>query len=262
MVFGRAAPLAAVAKQSTLTAGAIYALSCFLLTGPVALLGAVAAWRELGGYVRWVLAAVVLHFVAVAVAGGDWMPLSRLVTPVLPASALVVAAIGAAADQGSALRRWAPRVLVFLAVGLELFVWAGPGLRSRRVLADRMQTIESARPGLEGARVIGTLDVGWVGVAAPDAAIFDFAGVTDPMIAVLPGGHTSKPIPDEVLAQRSPDALVLLLDDGAPLEVDWTRSRFARGVERWIALSPGIGEAMAPERVTEGRLRYVILRKR
>lgn len=262
ILFGRAAPLAAVAKQSTLGAGATYAAACFVLAGPLALV-APWGWRALPGYARWLGLAIAAHFVAIAAAGGDWMPLSRLAVPVLPAVAIVAAEmLGGQERSGRAIRRWATRAPVILALGLEIFVWFGPGFRARRVMGDRLATIEQTREVLSASKTIGSLDVGWVGAAAPAAKIFDFAGVTDPLVAVLPGGHTSKPIPDELLAARDVDTIVLLLADGAPLEEDWTRSQFARGVERWVALSPGIAERMSPVLVTTGRLRYVVLRRR
>ena len=89
-----------------------------------------------------------------------------------------------------------------------------------------------------------------------------FAPPGDPIVAALPGGHTSKPVPDELLAERNVDTIVMLLADGAELEADWTRSRFSRGVERWLALSPFVGDKFEPVMVTEGRLRYVVLRRK
>ncbi len=252
--FGRAAPLSLVAKQSTISAGATYAAACFVLTGPLALLALTFAPRA-PAYARWLAAAVAAHFAAVAFAGGDWMPLSRLVVPALPAVVL------ASSEALASCRAWA-RAPVAAALALELWVWAGPGGRARRVLSDRIVAIDAARSALADADVIATLDVGWVAAAAPHAQILDLAGVTDPEVAILRGSHTSKPVPDALLASRRVDALVLLLDGEAPVDVDWTRSRFARGVERWVALAPGMGGAMTPVLTTSGRLRYVVLRGR
>ncbi len=253
-IFGRPTPLAALAKPSSLSAGLTYAAACFLLTGPPALLAAW-TWPKIGRYSRWLLAAVGIHFIAIGFAGGDWMPLSRLAVPAILVVALVAAEILAT---GSRIAR----LFVAAAVAAEIFVWTGPGYRARRVQEDRSSVIEQARPMLAGSNVIGSLDIGWVGVAAPEAEVVDFAGVTDPIVAALPGGHTSKPIPDELLAEREVDTIVMLLADGAELEGDWTRSRFSRGVERWLALSPFVADKFEPVRVTEGRLRYVVLRRK
>lgn len=254
IVFGRPTPLAALAKPSSLSAGLTYAAACFLLTGPPALL-AVWTWRKMGRYSRWLLGAVGIHFVAIGLAGGDWMPLSRLAVPVIAVVALVAAEILASGS-------WMARLFVVAAVAAEIFVWTGPGYRARRVMADREVVIDEARPALASSKVIGSLDIGWIGAAAPEAAVVDFAGVSDPIVAALPGGHTSKPIPDELLAERDVDTIVMLLADGAELESDWTRSRFSRGVERWLALSPFVGDKFEPVHVTEGRLRYVVLRRK
>ena len=107
-VFGRAAPLSILAKPSDEMLGARYALACFLLTGPLALIAPL-AWRKLDGFARVLLLAIGVHFAAIAVAGGDWMPLSRLVAPVLPAVVLVAAEIAAVADLRLTRHGWPSR---------------------------------------------------------------------------------------------------------------------------------------------------------
>jgi hypothetical protein len=59
---------------------------------------------------------------------------------------------------------------------------------------------------------VATIDIGWVG-AATGAEIVDLAGVTDPEIAALPGGHTSKAVSGVLLTARHTDRLVLELDE-------------------------------------------------
>jgi hypothetical protein len=109
--------------------------------------------------------------------------------------------------------------------------------------------------------VVAALDIGWLG-AATDATIVDLAGLTDPVIAVLPGGHTSKAIPAALLDARKVDTIVLLLSEGASLREPWTASQFARVVEQRIARIPGLddefhvaAESAAPH------LRYVVLER-
>lgn len=254
IAFGRPTPLAALAKQTTSSAGLTYAAACFILTGPAALFS-VWTWHKTSAYARWLLGAVGIHFVAIGLAGGDWMPLSRLAVAVLPAVALVAAEIAAAGSRVA-------HALIAAALALEVFVWTGPGWRSRRVMADRTSVMDQAAPVLRSSRVIASLDVGWVGAAAPDASVLDLAGVTDPIVAALPGGHTQKPIPDQLIADRKVDTIVMLVADDAEVEDEWTRTRFSRGVERWLALSPFVGEKFELVSVTEGRLRYVILRRK
>ncbi|WP_437737849.1 hypothetical protein [Sorangium sp. So ce1335] len=253
-IFGRAAPLAALAKAPDAALGARYALACLLLTGPVALVAPL-AWRALPAWPRGLLAAVAVHFLAVAAAGGDWMPLSRLVVPALPAVVLAAAHVASVADA----RVTAPRIA--LALAGELFVMARVGPTAARVGAERLRVVEELRGALAGAEVVAALDIGWLG-AATGATLVDLAGVTDPAIAALPGGHTTKRIPGALLDARGVDALVLLLAEGQALASPWTASRFARGVEQRLARLPGAGEAFAPVAVSGvPHLRYVVLRR-
>ncbi|WP_437593861.1 hypothetical protein [Sorangium sp. So ce1000] len=253
-IFGRAAPLAALAKAPDAALGARYALACFLLTGPVALI-APAAWRALPAWSRGLLAAVAVHFLAVAAAGGDWMPLSRLVVPALPAVVLAAAHVASVADARATALRLA------LALAGQLFVMVRVGPTAARVGSDRLRVVEELRGALAGAEVVAALDIGWLG-AATGATLVDLAGVTDPAIAALPGGHTTKRIPGALLDARRVDALVLLLADGEAPASPWTASRFARGVEQRVARLPGAGDAFAPVAVSGvPHLRYVVLRR-
>jgi hypothetical protein len=255
LIFGRPIPLSVLAKPSDADLGAKYALACFLLTGPVALL-APFAWRRLDGFSRVLLLSIAAHFVAVALAGGDWMPLSRLVAPVLPASALCFAQLAGVADP----RATAARLVLALAGEIFQIVRVAPS--AIHVGDDRRALIEELRAPLSSARVVAALDIGWVG-AATDATIVDLAGLTDPAIAVLPGGHTSKPIPVGLLDARKVDTLVLLLKEDEKLVEPWSDSFFARIVELRIASIPHIGEEFAVvARSAAPHLRYVVLRRR
>ncbi len=253
-VFGRAAPLSVLAKPSDELLGARYALACFLLTGPLALIAPL-AWRRLDGFARVLLLSIGVHFAAIAVAGGDWMPLSRLLAPVLPAVILVAAEIAAVAD----IRATAARMAFALAGEIFQLVKVGP--TAAHVGADRRALIEELRAPLAGARVIAALDIGWLG-AASDATIVDLAGLTDPAIAVLPGGHTSKAIPASLLDARGVDALVLQIREGEARKEPWTGSSFARTVELRIARIPGMEEAFGVDAESAvPHLHYVVLRR-
>ena len=252
-VFGRAEPLSVIAKPPSAVAGLAYSLACFLLTGPIAL-AAPLAWKRLVGWPRWLVGAVVVHYVAIALAGGDWMPLSRLCVAALPV--VVVAAAYVAGE--SSIFFTAGRMLVVLTG--ELFALQRSSISAPRVMADRLALIEQGRVAFAGAQVIATEDAGWVG-AATDATVVDLAGVTDPFVAALPGSHTDKRIPDTFLDQRHVDLIVFQLADGYDLAEPWWSSHFARGVERYVATSPEVEEAFEPSTVTVGRLRYVVLRR-
>ncbi len=202
-VFGRAAPLAVYAKPSDLEHGLRYVFGALFLAGPAYLL---VAWRAWGAAERseWAIAAALTaHVVALLGVGGDWMPLWRLAAPVLPS----VLVLGAALSERSSTRANAARLLA-VALSSALLHWQlGPDARSVR--SERARIMSEARPALEGARRVGSVDIGWVG-AAGSYHVVDFAGVADAEVAFLPGGHTSKRLPADFLERKDVDALVLL----------------------------------------------------
>jgi hypothetical protein len=251
-LFGRVIPLSVLAKPSDAAHGGAYALACFLLAGPLAIVAPI-AWTRLNGWGRGLVLAVFVHFAAIAFAGGDWMPLSRLAVPALPAVVLAFARLAAVASVRSTVLR------LGLALAGELFQLVKVGPDAARVGAARLAVIAELRAPLEGAKVVAALDIGWLG-AATDATIIDLAGLTDPAIAALPGGHTSKAIPSRFIDARGVDAMVLLVKDGERLVEPWTDTFFARIVELRIASFPAMAEEFAP-RATCGvpGLGYVVL---
>jgi hypothetical protein len=252
-LFGRVVPLSVLAKPASEELGFVYAAACFALTGPIVLVAPRALMR-LSSDARAIAAATVVHFGAVAVAGGDWMPLSRLVVPVLPGVVLVAAHLAGVASAWSMIAR-----TVVAAAGLVFQAWrAAPD--ARRVGEERRALIEEMRPSLAGAEVVATLDVGWVG-AATDASIVDLAGLTDPSIAVLPGGHTSKRIPSGLLEARHVDAVVLLLLDGHDVASPWTDSYFGRAVELTVTEQTDPSAFVLVAVGARPHLRYVVARR-
>jgi hypothetical protein len=122
-----------------------------------------------------------------------------------------------------------------------------------------LHLIEELRAPLADAKVIAALDIGWLG-AATDATIVDLAGLTDPAIAVLPGGHTSKAIPASMLDARHVDTLVLQVKEGEAQREPWTTSYFARVVELRIARIPGMEEQFhIKAESTVPHLHYLVL---
>jgi hypothetical protein len=87
-----------------------------------------------------------------------------------------------------------------------MFVARGPS--GRQVMRDRHALVEAARPVLPATKAIAALDIGWVS-AATEAPIVDLAGLTDPEIAALRGGHTSKAVAPRVLLDRDVDELLV-----------------------------------------------------
>ena len=254
-VFGQPAPLSSLAKRPDLALGAGYAAACALLTGFVGIVAPRAAQR-CDRYARFLLAGVLAHLGAVTLAGGDWMPVSRLMVPALPVLALAVAALARAAAP------WAVALRFALAVAGEAWVWLSQGPKLGRVGGDRADLIAELSADLRSARVVACLDVGWVGAAAPQAAVVDLAGVTDPDVARLPGAHTQKRLPEGFLEARQVDTLLLEVPEGATLAEPWTATPLSRGVERYLATEPGIAERFEPVRVAGARARYLVLRRR
>jgi hypothetical protein len=255
VVFGRPTPLAVLAKPADPLLGFNYAMACFLVTGALAIV-APFALRRAERFALVVAVAVLVHFAAVAIAGGDWMPLSRLVVPVLPACVIVAAHIASVAD----VRVTALRTL--LAIAGEIFVSVKIGPVAARVGHDRLALIRQLEPSLRDAHVVGALDVGWIG-ATTDAAIVDFAGLTDPAIAVLPGSHTAKHIDPSMFDRRGIDTLVLLRGRNTITATPWTDTLFTHAVEQRIARFPGIGdEFVVVAESTMPGLPYIVLRRR
>lgn len=211
VVFGSPAPLAVLAKPSDGSHGLTYVWGAIRLLGvPVLLLGW-RAWRRVSPEGWAIGAAMVVHAVAVWGVGGDWMSLFRLFVPVLPASLwlgfLVV----------SQQAPWLAGAKLLIASVINLLVLWSLGPASRQIVDARQALIAEASPHLAESRHVASLDVGWVG-AAVTAPITDLAGVTDPEIARLPGGHTSKRLPHNLLERREVDTLVVLLSPNqAPL---------------------------------------------
>jgi hypothetical protein len=258
IAFGRAAPLSIHAKLPDTSSGLAYAGAASLLAGLVAVLAPLGL-RRADAWTRWLAAAVVTHVVAMVVAGGDWMPLARLAVPAIPVAVLVSARLLAT---GGRLPSGIPALVV--ALGFQVFgaIRAWPAVRE--VGAGRARLIEEMRPVLASSRRIACVDVGWVGAAAEHAHLVDLAGVTDPTIAALPSGHTSRRIPASLLDDREVDALVLLLARGEAraAQVPWTDLRFARGTEAWLATQPGIGDDFELRFVSATSLRYVVVQRR
>lgn len=202
VAFGRPAPLAVLAKPSDPSHGAAYAVAaCVVVVTPLLAFAPVSIARA-GARARTLALAFVAHVVAVILAGGDWMPWARLFVPVAPSLALVFVATARVADR----RLSAARLALAFALATALAWRLAP--QGRTVQRDREELVLRARPALADARVVAALDVGWLS-AATDADIVDLAGLTDPTIAALGGGHTSKRVDTTMLLDRGVDAVVI-----------------------------------------------------
>ena len=221
--FGRPAPLAVLAKPSDLLHGSVYAgAAALVLLTPLLVCAPLALWRARGVALA-IVVAFVAHALAVMGAGGDWMPYARLLVPVAPS--LVIAFVELSKATRAA---WsAARVAAAAVLGVLLAVRTAPA--GRNVYPDRADLVARARPVLAGSRIVAALDVGWVG-AATDADLVDLAGLTDPSIALLPGGHTSKRVDVPMLLDRGVDTVIVYSDtrivEARILDSELFRSRF------------------------------------
>ncbi len=202
IVWGRPSPLALLAKPSDLTHGFVYARAAALVVlTPILALAPIAVARSTP-IARTLFTAGLLHFFVVILVGGDWMPYARLMVPIAPSLAIVyVESTRTSHPLATGLR-----VLGALVIGGLVAVTAAPN--GRHVQRDRAELIRNARPVLVGSKVVAALDIGWVS-AATNADIVDLAGLTDPAIAVLSGGHTSKHVDTAMLLDRNVDMIVV-----------------------------------------------------
>jgi hypothetical protein len=226
VVFGRAMPLSVLAKPSDIEHGLRYVLGVLLFLGPTWLwIGP--GWKALSRQERIVAASVVVHLVALVAVGGDWMPLWRLAVPAMPAALWVAACLQTVRRPWVNVLGYTASIAACATIGIRV------GLPGRHVLEAREILINEARPLLAGSKQVAGLDVGWLGAAFP-GEILDLAGVTDPRVALLPGGHTTKKIQNSWFDSRTPDDLVLLTAPGLPSVQPWQDTLFARVVENRI----------------------------
>lgn len=267
--FGSLLPLAYHAKQGSLRNGLEYgARGALLVLGVAGAFLVVRAWRVGRWDDRVGTIVFVVHTIAVVLAGGDWMPGFRLFVPVLPI-AIGVVAVGLvrpeprsapapharASEPGSrrgvGYGRLACAIGAMAVLSLDLATripeWRAAGLSrdsAGRELATRLR---------QSARRVALVDIGFLGYASGVEAV-DLAGITDPEIGRLPGGHLAKAVSDSLLSRRAPDALILhsaqpplvaadgrlLAIAGYPVEQRiasgaWVRSRFRVALQRTYA---------------------------
>jgi hypothetical protein len=259
IAWGSPAPLALMAKPSDIDHGLAYAGAACVVTLTPLLVLAPFALRGSPVALAIVLAAAV-HVAAIVSVGGDWMPYARLMVPVAPSLAYAGVIASERAHPMATLAR------SFSAVAIGVALIARGGTEGRGVGADRAALVAEAAPILAGARCVAALDVGWVG-AATEADVVDLAGLTDPEVAALPGGHTSKRVDAMFLLSRRPDALLLYAPAGLPGNdlQQWADAAYPRVVEGRLARDEVIARHFAPSAwlsLGKAGAGYVLLRAR
>jgi hypothetical protein len=226
-VWGTAMPLAAIAKPSSPSLGFHYAVAGVLSSGVLIASAAPFAIARAPRATKALAFAIAAHFLCITIAGGDWMPLFRLWAPVLPLAPLLFVELASTCSKRIMWARFALALL--LAVGLG----GRAAMVHRSLLPARLAAIAQATPLLRGERV-ATIDIGWVS-AATDGYIFDMAGVTNPPVAALPGGHTSKRVSLAMLRDHDVTR-VLLWASAAPVSLErWHDATFPRHAEQRLS---------------------------
>jgi hypothetical protein len=240
IAWGRPGPLALMAKPSDIDHGLAYVgAACVVTLMPLLVLAPIALRRT--PVALAIVVAAIVHMAAIVAVGGDWMPYARLTVPVAPTLAWAAVLLAARAHPiGTGVRAAA-------AIALGASFIARGGTAGRRVGADRSELVREAIPVFADARRVAALDIGWVG-AATSADVVDLAGVTDPEIAALPGGHTSKRVDSMFLLSRDPDLLVLYAPVGLPKSdlTSWRDAVFSRVVEARLAEDDVVARHFTP----------------
>lgn len=207
LLFGHPYPLAVMAKPSDLDHGVTYAVVGLVVCAvPLACVAPRALSRSRGSALAAALAFVV-HACVVALVGGDWMPYARLLAPVVPSLALAFACSARTSAAWSLLGR------AGVAIAVGAYFWAVAAPKGMGVRRDRDALVRAAEPVLGACTNVAAVDIGWVS-AATDANVTDLAGLTDPAIAALPGGHTSKRVDAGMLLDRRVDCAVFYVEGG------------------------------------------------
>ncbi|MCH2107980.1 MAG: hypothetical protein MK135_01515 [Polyangiaceae bacterium] len=201
IVYGHWLPLAAIAKSPDLDHG-LYYISATLIHGGLFYLVVGQKAEQQKGKGANIFLLVGISLLSILFAGGDWMPLFRLFVPVVP---LLLCRL-----KYFQRNNWITKTFVLLGIcttcNLVVHYWGS----ARAVVRTREEWIEKGAHLLRGSHRIATVDIGWVGAASP-AKILDLGGVTNPAVAVLPGGHTSKAVPLAFFETWDADAWVIRL---------------------------------------------------
>jgi len=264
-LFGTIDPLSLAAKPADLAHGAQYAFRVLtygtaLTSLPLVVLAARGSRR-----MRVLGVALIVHVLAIVLAGGDWMPGVRLFVPALPLLSWMVG-VGAA---DLVRRRASPKALPVAITGLLIapaLLFAFETYRAREAGAAREHGGRELIAALERADVhrVALIDIGFITYQSEMTPI-DLGGITDPSIGRLPGAHLDKPITGAMLIDRHPDAIVL--HSATEPRIDDTGHLTALGgfpLERRLAMDENIRSAFRADEVidyAEGYY-YVILTRR
>jgi hypothetical protein len=207
-MFEHLLPLSAHAKPASLANGVGYLLESVQAPGALLLV----AWLGLACWVgtgreRASCAGLVLHGLAVLLAGGDWMQGGRLFVPLIPIACLVAAEglVVSARRQ----RHW----VILLAALATVLVRLGSAWQEASAARVAGHLREQKLPHLLAAISphagrVAALDIGALGYYS-ERDFLDLGGLVEPRIAYAPGGHVAKHIDPAWLAAMAPGVIVL-----------------------------------------------------
>ncbi|HET8939783.1 MAG TPA: hypothetical protein VFN67_40365 [Polyangiales bacterium] len=209
-ISGSFLPMAWHAKAGTLQDGWAYALRAVAVLTGMTGMALAAAGVALGQFRERARAwALLAHFGAVVLAGGDWMPGFRLWVPLFPQYAALAAVGSEHLWRRGGIARWLGTGAFLVACGVPLLdlalripEWRNAG-KSRETVGAAI-----ARELRGHEERVALVDIGYIGYAS-GATTIDLAGLTDPAVAAFPGGHLAKRITPEWLEAQAPDALLL-----------------------------------------------------
>jgi hypothetical protein len=206
VMFDHVLPLSAHAKPALLAHGAAYVGRAVASPrGVLVALALMVAWRG-SPRTRPLSVALLVHALALVVAGGDWMAGRRLFAPALPLLAWALAEGLARAS----LRSLLSRVLVAGLLLASTFELAPELARARAAgLLARARIPELARVICRRPGSIAMVDIGALGMACPTHTFVDLGGLVEADVAYAHGVHLDKRITPAWLEARAPSTLVL-----------------------------------------------------
>jgi hypothetical protein len=237
LTFGSLFPNTLAAKEPSIAKGLAYLLDDGWPAGALVVATFVGARVEARREARELGLLAAVFALAVALEGGDWMPASRMLVP-------IVLWLAIASD--ATVLSWTrlPRPRVIAVAGLALLVpWLGANaVWSESLLAtgpdmDRMNDARRAlvaRLEEEGVQRIALVDIGLPGYLLPDVAITDLGGLVDREIGHAPGGHLAKQ-PDTAYLESRHDERYVLTTKGVEGDDAPTPDDFQFEVERYVA---------------------------
>ena len=210
--FGALLPNTLAAKPPSIATGFVYIGHGLLPLAGVVIVALIAAWTSPKIH-RPLLAIFAVFTLAVAIEGGDFMPVHRLLLPwfavlFIAADRQILAFAARPKDRASA---FGAAAVLAAAAYLPLRIGDAEQLKLKATVmgeADVPRVKAFRRMASKGVTSVGTYDVGLIGYVAPEITILDLGGLTDRTIARAPGNYATKEPPSDYVLSRAPEAFL------------------------------------------------------